>query len=297
MDFDSFIGRAWDEHLSDSAAVAARLLREGRPLARSAADFGALAQLAHHVQGEHLGDWAGGILALNALAAEPAVLADADVAATNQRYVVSLQLAAAEPGVESRLAALPADERIRVQALTAATLAPHDVTRAGALLHQAAAAHEAAALPDADPATRALAVSGNNIAATLCEAEVLDDAQRRLMIDAAQLGSRFWQRAGGWLQHERAEHRLSEAWLKAGDARQALLHAQRCLVIVAEHEDPPLELFFGQAARGRAAAALGDGDAFAQSLAAAQSAFDRLPAEDRGWCEPSLVTLRRAAVA
>ncbi|MCY7314208.1 MAG: hypothetical protein LH480_00850 [Rubrivivax sp.] len=297
MDFDNFIARAWDDHQNDSQAVARRLLPEGLPLADSAQRCGALARLAHHMHGEHRGDWAGGITALQQVAAQPAVQADAEVAATVQRYVLSLQLAAAMVGREARLAALhdgniTVADHIRIQAMTAATLAPHHVACAGALLQQAAAEHEAAALPADDPATRALAVAGNNIAATLCEAPHLSDAQRHLMIEAAQLASRFWQRAGGWLEDERAEHRLAEVWLKAGDAAQAQVHARRCLDIVAASGDAPLERFFGQVVLGRAAAALGHGAAHGHALAAAQAAFDALPADDRGWCEPSLAELR-----
>ena len=297
MDFDSFIDQAWADHADHSAAVAARLLPQGLPLVQSTAHIGALAHLAQHLRGAHLADWQGGLDDLQRIGAHPAGQSDATTAATLQRYRASLEHAAGGPDTEVHMNALPVTERVRVQALSAALLVLHDPARASTLLQQAAAAHEAAALTDADPATRALAVAGNNIATALCETTPLDAAQRSLMIDAAQIASRYWQRAGGWLEHERAEHRLAEVWLKAGDAPQAHQHAARCLALVAQHDNPPLERFFGNVVLGRAAAALADRAAHAAALAEAQSAFDALPASDHGWCRASLDTLRAASAA
>ena len=47
---------------------------------------------------------------------------------------------------------------------------------------------------------------------------------------------------------ERAEYRLSMSYLKAGDAEQALVHANECLRICTENGALPLDMFFAHEA-------------------------------------------------
>jgi hypothetical protein len=91
------------------------------------------------------------------------------------------------------------------------------------------------------------------------------------MLQAAALARRFWGRAGGWLEAERAEYRLALCWLRAGDADRARSHAQACLAIVqAQPEAAALERFFAWEALGRIAAAAGDGPGLADARQQAQ---------------------------
>lgn len=172
-------------------------------------------------------------------------------------------------------------------------LAQH-IAGAGRLLAEACAAAEAAALPDTDPAVRALAVAGNSIAVDLGERPALDDTARRVMLQAAEAGLRFWRRAGTWLHEERAHYRLAHSHHKAGDAAPARHHARACLALVAAHGDEPLERFFGEEALGLAEDAAGDAAAHGRALAAARDAFGRLSPEDQSWCRPSLDGLAAA---
>ena len=284
MDYDSFIDQAWAEHATDPAAVAARLQAQGLPQVTEAARIVPMAHLAHHVLGQHLGHWQDALQVQQQLAALPCCPADGDVPAALRRFSSSLALAA---GQDDR-AAMAASDRVRVTVMAAASLAEHDTARASALLHEAVGDTQAAALPDSDPGIRALAANANNIAGALEEKAQLSPAERELMIEAAQVAGRFWQRAGTWLEHERAEYRLALVWLRAGDPALARQHAQQCLDIVAAQQGPALEQFFGWVALGRVERAAGNTAGQTAAQAQAEAAFAGLSEGDKGWCRASL---------
>ncbi len=285
MQFETWLDAAWRDHADDSAGVAARIESQGPDLARGDADLAALARLAQHVLGEHLGQGARARALLQRLSAHPG----AGRAAADALRVLDASLALCE-GEDPR-AALAPSQRVRAAALAAAALAGRDTPRAAALLHEALAAAEAAALADDDAAVRALAVTGNNLACTLEDKAVRSEAERRLMILAARTARAHWARAGTWLETERAEYRLARTWLQAGDTVQARRHAQACLDLVRAHDGPPLEVFFGWEALGLAEAAAGSGGGHAEALVQARAAFARLDDADRGRCRASLDAL------
>jgi hypothetical protein len=284
-DLQSFIDQAWADHAGDSPAVALRLPR-ALDLVSSEAELMDLGRLAHHVYGAHLAAWADALKYLAALARGPGFDAHGSSGRAMRQWRASLALASGESDVRSTL---DAAERITVTAQAAATLEQHDIGRASALLQEAVAAADAAKLPDNDPAVRALAVAGNNLAANLEEKAERSADERALMILAAQIGRRFWQRAGTWLETERAEYRLGMTWLAAGDAGQARQHALACLAIVdAQADAAPLERFFGHDVLARAERALGHTAAQAAAVAAMQDAFKQLSADDQAWCKATL---------
>jgi hypothetical protein len=282
MGFDDWLNRAWDEHAQDAAGVADRIEAEGPSLAASDAEVAALMRLAHHVCGDHLARIDAGRALLRRLGTLPA----AGEAARSGLRLLDASLALTG-GDESR-AGLVASERIRVAALAASNLSGRDAVRAGALLREAVSEAEAAALADDDPAVRALAVTGNNVAAALEEKAERSDAERALMLLAAETGRRFWARAGTWLEVERAEYRLSRSHAAAGDAAGARRHALECLRIVAANGAAPLEVFFGQEALAWAERAAGNSVACATAVAAADAAFAQIEESDRTWCRPTL---------
>lgn len=290
MDFDPFLEQAWNDHAHDPAAVAQRLHEHAVALVQTGAQLVPMAHLAQHVLGEHLGRWREGLALLARLGALP-VVDDAGRAAL-ARFDAALRLAG---GLDDRRDALAPGDRIRVTALAAGSLAEHDAARAGRLLDEAVAAADAAALPDTDPAHRALAVSGNNLAAALEERPDRSEAQRALMLRAAQVGRRFWALAGTWVETERAEYRLAMSWLQAGDTAQARQHAQNCLEIVRAHPgeqgEVPLEAFFGWEALARVERAAGNTTGHAHAREQAAAWFQRLEAGDQGWCRASLEAL------
>ena len=170
--------------------------------------------------------------------------------------------------------------------MAAANLAVADTARASQLLQEAEAG--AAALTNGDPAVRALAANSNNIAATLHDMAPLNPQRRDLMIRAAKLARTYWERAGTWLEVERAEYRLAMCWLAAGDPAEALKRARRCNFIVHENGSLPLEVFFAAEAICLAARAAGDDEASVAASENARQAFEALPANDQAWCRGTL---------
>jgi len=290
MDFDRFLNQAWTDHAEHAAAVAARLADTGLALLQQVDQVASLAFLAHHVHGQHLGRWGDGMAFQQQLAALPLVPPDSAMALTLQRLAASLQLAGGliDPRVDS------GSEATRLTAMAAAALTVHDAPRAHALLEEAAAA--AAGLSDTDPAVRAVAVAGNNMAVSLEELPTRSDAERALMVAAALAARQFWARAGTWLETERAEYRLAKTWLQAGDAAQALRHAQQCGALVQANGSVALEQFFALEALGLAQSAAGDAGALTATLSQTRDAFGALDAGDQGWCQPTLATLEAAAL-
>lgn len=122
-------------------------------------------------------------------------------------------------------------------------------------------------------------------------------AERRLMLQAAQVGRQYWARAGSWLETERAEYRLARSWLKAGDAAQAQRHARLCLDLVRTNHGPALERLLAWEALGCAARAAGDAAGHAAALAEAQAAYAALDESDRSWCLASVQALALPAPA
>jgi len=290
MDFKTFMAKAWQEHGDQPRAVADRL-GDALALVDTEAQIPELAHLSNHVLGEHLGAWQEGLGLLDRLSGLPAFKLDGPSGAALRRSTSSLRLAAQ---LEDTRAALSPSDCIRVGAMTAATLAERDTRRAMALFEEALSQMRSAQLPVSDPANRALAVTGNNLASALEEKAERTSAERELMILAAQTGRHYWEIAGTWLETERAEYRLAMTWLKAGDAEQARRHAQACLTIVAANnanDGARLERFFGLEALALAEHAAGNPKSVADAVAAARTAFEQLDAGDKTWCVETLTKL------
>ena len=284
MDFNTFVGKAWDEHATDSHAVAQRL-SEGLALVTTEPELTRLMDLAHHVHGQHLRSWQAGSVFIEWLATLPTFAPEGASGQALRRCVASLAVC---ERADAELSALAPSDRIRVAAMAATNLAEHDTARAMQLLQQALGQAEAAGLAAADPMHRALAIAGNSIAVTLEEKTGRSADERGLMIFAAQTARYHWAIAGTWLETERAEYRLAITWLQAGDLAQARTHAQNCLEIVAANEGAALERLFGWEALGRIERAAGNAAAHAQALANARTAFAELAAADQGWCAVSI---------
>lgn len=285
--FDAFVDQCWDDHAADPAGVARRL-NEALPQVADDDGLARLAMLAHHVFGEHLGQWPAGLQFLQALAAVD-VPGDAGRASL-ARCRVSLELCA---GRGDARAELSAGDACRATVMAACSLAPHDAARSAALLQAAVAA--AGAFADDDPAVRTLAAFGNNIAGTLQDKPGRSPAETRLMLDAAEIARSAWARAGGWREVERAEYRLSVCQLAAGQAEQAWVHARRCDAIVRDHGAEPLELFFAAEALALSAHLTGRSGAWQAALAVAEASFAAIDPADQAWCRPTLEKLRAAA--
>ena len=277
-DFDAAIGQAWTDHGDDPRGVSGRLPALQR-LASEEPQLERLIALARHLYGPHLAEWEAGSAALLALRVHPAYREDAASGQTLRRALASLSVAG---GGEAH--GLSESDDLRVRAMAAENLAEHDALRAAHQLQQAQALADRAALPDADPAHRAIAGAANALACTLEDKAARNADERTAMIEAAQAARRFWERAGTWLEVERAEYRLAITWVQAADATRARTHAQNCLAIVEANRGAALERFFAWEALGVVARAAGDADEYAKALTRARAAHAELSPDDQGWC-------------
>jgi uncharacterized lipoprotein NlpE involved in copper resistance len=289
MDFPTYLDRAWGDHANDPAGVAARL-KEGLPLIANDGDVVGLANLAHHVLGEHLGRWLDGILWMEHLALHPKCTPDGPGGEAVRRCAASLLLAS---GSGDSRATLGPSDWIRVTAMAAASLASRDEERALVWFQEALAQADESGLAATDPMNRALAVTANNLALALETAPGRSARQTELMLLAARAARRYWERAGTWLETERAEYRLAMSWLAAGDIAKARHHARTCMQIVTEHCAGAVERFFAWEVSGRIERTAGDRAACDAALAAMEAILAGIDdAADRAWCEETLTALR-----
>ena len=282
-DFDAFIDSAWEDHAGRPQSVADRLALALDRI--DAADrVPRYAALVTHVFGEHLGDSAGGIALLERIGALPAAR---ETIATRAiaRQLATLRHVAGDP---APIAALDAEDQVSAFAAAAAIHAGRAAFDAALDSLEQALQRAEAGLPAASPATRALAVGANNLAAALEERADRDPRQTAGMVDAARVALTFWKRAGTWLEEERAEYRLARSLLSAGRAAEAVERARRCIDICERHQAPPFERFFGHVVLALAQRGCGDLAAFEAARAQARLWHAQVPADEQAWCESDL---------
>ncbi|MBN8540469.1 MAG: hypothetical protein J0L82_08785 [Deltaproteobacteria bacterium] len=293
--FDEFLNLAWNDHAKQTNEVADRLL-ESLPLVNDAEQIPRLAQLITHVYGEHLGEWEKGIDLLLKLKTIP-ILSDASRSDSPGMSAITRSVAVLElaSGKITQVNELPLSEQIRVLATAASALSEQkDPERARRYFRDAIGKAQLGLQKD-DPANRALAVTGNNLACALEEKISRTEIETEFMVLSAQTARKYWEIAGTWLEVERAEYRLSQTYLKANDYAKSLMHAQECLEVAISNHAPPLEMFFGYEALALVEKAKGNTLGFQKALDHIKANFEKLSAEDKAWCEPSLKKLLATA--
>lgn len=286
--FEEFLNQGWSDHATKTAEVADRLTT-AFALVESAEQIPRLAQLATHVFGEHLGEWKRGIdvllqLKTNRHLAGLSALESAGLAAID-RSVAVLEISC---GRRASVDDLSLSDQIRILATAASALSEQKDPERARLYFRDAIGKAQLGLQKDDPACRALAVTGNNLACTLAEKISLTESETEFMVLSAQTARKYWEIAGTWLEVERAEYRLSQTYLKANDFANSLIHAQECLEISTANNAPPLEFFFGYEALALAEKARGNTIGFQKAVEQVRINFDKLILEDQSWCEPSL---------
>lgn len=285
--FDAFLEQAWAEH-ADRPDVVADRLRTDTPAPATAGQLIALSRFVVHLCGEHLGAYDDGRWRLAALATHPL----ADATAQSALRVGRASLTLAERGCAD-IAGLTVEERVACEACGAAIcIGQRQTARALALLAAARERLDAQAVTGT-AVHRPLAVACNNMAWELHDRggqRSADDTAA--MLDIAAASRLHWAQAGTWLEVERADCTLACCQLAAGNAGQALQHAVQCLAGCTQNDAPAYERFFAHEALARAHHALGDGDARARNVAAADAAFAQLDAGGQNACRPALDLLR-----
>jgi hypothetical protein len=278
MDFNVYSEQAWSDHAKDPRKVAEGF-KNALSLLTTSSQITAFVNLVAHVYGEHLASFDEGISFLEEI--KKLTLNDADSLVAVNRSMAILKYC-----LDSRisLSEFSTSDQIRIMATSASALVAHKKIELATLVFEAAL-DMCAGLSDVDPANRAMAVVSNNLACAIEELSERTEAEKQLMILAALSARKYWQLAGTWLDIERAEYRLSQSYLRAGDYINSIKHANLCLTLCEQNSAGPLEFFFAYEAIASVEKAMAQP---LRSLPQMQSYFAQLPEADKTWCESSL---------
>ena len=284
--FDDYLNDAWQSHATKAAQVAANL-QVGVGLAKNVPELVRLAGLATHLFGEHLGQWGDGIHFLESLRAHSAFGSESEIEKTLERSIAALQIGGGE---SPSLKHFTVSDQIRVKALAAVSLVERNVVLARKLFEESLDLAKTA-IDNHDPAHRALAVTGNNLACGLEEKSIRSAEETELMLLSARAARTHWERAGGWLEVSRAEYRLALSYLSAKHSAPATTHAELCLKLCLENKASDVDMFFAYEALARAAKFGGEGVKWQSAVDHAKAHFVKLSGDDKSWCESSLKAL------
>lgn len=287
MSFNDFLNKAWAEHAKQANEVAARL-DEGIPLIEKDDQIPQMAQLITHVFGEHLGNWDKGIDLLQLLAKSPFNEYASEASKAIKRSIAALEVCS---GTRKSLDDLSLSDQIRVLTVASSALAERGLPDRSIQLFMSALDKAQGEIGRSDPANRALAITGNNLACAMEEKDSRSKIEDDLMILAAETSRKYWEIAGTWLEVERAEYRLSQSHLKAGNLSKAFEHAEHCLTISQHNNAPALELFFAYEALVKVEKVRGNNTDHKKALEEVKFYFERLSDSDQSWCKASLENL------
>lgn len=281
MTFDQYLDQAWADHADHSARVADGFTA-ALAVAQTPNNLNDMIHLITHVTGDHLAQWQRGIDLLATIKQHASYVAGSDTESAIDRSTAALRLGSGDNVVVETLSV---SDRIRVTAMAAAALVSHDVVRAQALFLTALKLAEGG-LDAKDPANRALAVTGNNLAGALEDKTGRTEAETELMILAAKTGRKFWEIAGNWLNVARAENRLAMAYRQAKQLELALEHAKTSIELRHANSANESDLFYGYEGLAWIESERGNREGLTIALGKAADHFDRVSAADRVWCEP-----------
>ena len=277
------IDQALAEH-AQAPQQAAQRLDEAAAHLPATADAAAWIRACEHVLLAHLDD----APALRRALARVTDPSDPTVRAALDR--ARLALAGIDAVDAAAPAGLPPPDQVRAWSTAASVhLLRQDWNAAAARVERAS--RIAAAEPSA---ARAYAALLNNLAVDL---RVLPGAlapgAEALMLDFAARARAAWERAGGWLEVERAEYQLALCHARAGQGDAAVRHARACLAACEANGADAFERCFAQEARVHAHRAAGDTASADAALAAMASLVDAIEdADSKAYAAQALVALR-----
>ena len=290
MTFEAFLETAWNDHGDRPQEVADRLA-SSLHVVEAPEHIAPFARLLTHVYGEHLGLWSRGIELLAQMRMLPSFDGSEAVEGALNRNIATLRYAG---GDAAALTSLDVADRAFVLASAAAAFAGRGEHMRGIAAYAEALRLANSGLPAGSAgsaAIRALAIGGNNLATALEEKKDRDAAETEGMLVAAKGGLTYWKQAGTWLEEERAEYRLTRSLLQAGRAKDAIDSARRCVDVCVRNDAPAIETFFGYVVLALAQRADGDAAAFAASRQQALALLERVPEDEKRWCQSDLAEL------
>lgn len=289
MKFDEFLNKAWDDHATKAEQVAERL-NDGIALIETNDQIPQLSHLMTHVYGEHLGQWQRGVESLEKLKQVASFQKNSESEKAIHRSIASLELSSEK--IKS-LSNFSVSDQIRILAVTASALREQKKPEQAQKFFREALEKAQTGIDKSDPANRALAVTGNNLACALEEKNQRTSKDVELMILAAETGRKYWEIAGTWNQVTWAEYRLAMTYLKVENFVQALKHAQTCLEIAEENGSPALEMFFGYEALALVEKSRTNSIGFSKAVEQAKAYFEKLEDKDKSWCLPILQKIEK----
>jgi tetratricopeptide (TPR) repeat protein len=283
MSFQNYLTDAWAKHPEESENIFNDFENHFK-LLTTPEEVTSLAHLITHVSGDHLGKWKGGIELLNKIKKIPI---DKDELSLN-RYIATLSLAS---NPDYSLEGFSLSDQVRILGMTASAIgSQNEVARACDIIEKANDIAKVY-LSKNDPANRSLAIAGNNLACTLLDKEKLDHNEINLMIQSAFVGRKFWELAGTWKEVERAEYRLAKVFLKANVLDKAFEHSEKCLAIISDNGNDPLEEFFGFEALALIEKARRNELGFSEAIEKMKESFEKISSDDQTWCKKTLEKL------
>ncbi len=288
MNFETYINEAWNLHVTDSQK-AFNNLAIGFELLADEKDVLSLAHFILHVSGEHLQNFTEGILALKNL--EKKITVTPETKNILLRGQAILEIAS---GIQVELEKFSTSDQIIIYArLSAIKVEMKKISEAKKVIDRALNLVSLHELPGKDPAFRVLAIVGNNTASTLEEKMNRTIEEAELMLFMAQIARVYWEKAGTWMEVERAEYRLSASNLQASYFDRALIHAENCLRICQENNAPALEFFFGYEMLAKVEQGRGNSVGFNLALIKMKENFERLASNDQAWCKEALSKIEK----
>ena len=292
MNFETYLNQSWKDHGDQSEKVAAEFA-VGAGLAKTEAELVQFVRLVTHVMGEHLARWQDGATFLAGLKSHAACAKESAAEKAIKRSIAVLQVAG---GQALDLKSFSLSDQVHILGVAASALTERDVVRAEQFLRQALQLADTG-LEKNDPANRALAVTGNNLACTLEEKPSRSPEETALMILAAQTGRKYWERIGDKQDVAQAEYRLAMTFLQAKDLVLAHRHAKICVEMCCENKAGDMDMFYAYEVLALVERAEGNMADFELAVARAKEHFEKLDAEKKTWCAPSLKKLTEIKLA
>jgi hypothetical protein len=284
MEFKQYIDKAWNDHATDTQSVFNNL-GEGEKLIVSNENIPVLASLITHICGDHLGLWEIGVEKLQNLKLNSQYIENTDSELAINRSIAILQFCSGELKDINHFSI---SDQTRILAQAAGMISERgDISRAKEYFNNSLEI-ASRGLEKEDPANRALAITGNNLACTLEEKINRSELETELMIIAALAARKFWEIAGGPSEVASAEYRLSQSYLQALQIEKSFEHAQLSVEACELNKSSPLDYFFGYEAIALVEKARKNDIGYSKAIEKMKHHFELLSEDDKKWCEKTL---------
>lgn len=283
MGFQKYIDDAWAKHAKETNVVV-ESYNTAMGFLQSEEDVLGLMRLISHIATDHNFNFDIAVNALEKLQAH--TLAQAPSTQSHLKCQIATMRFISQPKEDVSHFSV-SDRTMIFIAAASSCLFQKNFSKAEALLNNAIAASHS--LKDAkDPAFRTLAMCTNNMASEISQRTVLNQQEKKFMMDLAHYARNFWEKAGTWLHVERAEYYLSKYYRKIGDLQSAENHAQLCLQICEKEKAEPLEHFFAHESLALAYREKKNDIQYQRHLQQMRNYFSQCKDADQSWMRESL---------